>query len=110
MKMLDLFCGTKSMAKAFAAAGWETYTVDWEESFNPTLKADIGSLTAQDIIELCGGVPDVVWMSPDCTSYSIAAIGKHRKKNIETDELDPVSEYAQFCDKVNAHIIDVVVN
>lgn len=110
MKMLDLFCGTKSMAKAFEAAGWEVYTVDWEEKFEPSLQADIGSLTAEDIIKLCGGVPDVVWMSPDCTSYSVAAIGRHRKKNFETDELDPVSEYAQFCDKVNAHIIDVVVN
>lgn len=110
MKMLDLFCGTKSVSKAFEEAGWEVYTVDWDEKFNPSLCADIGSLTADDIIKLCGGVPDVVWMSPDCTSYSIAAIGRHRKKNLETDELDPVSEYAQFCDKVNSHIIDVVVN
>jgi site-specific DNA-cytosine methylase len=31
MKMLDLFCGTKSMSKAFDAAGWETYTVDWDK-------------------------------------------------------------------------------
>ena len=33
-KMLDLFCGTKSMAKAFEKAGWETYTVDWEAKFD----------------------------------------------------------------------------
>ena len=109
-KMLDLFCGTKSMSKAFAAAGWEVYTVDWEKSFEPSLCADIGTLTAADIIELCGGVPDVVWMSPDCTSYSIAAISKHRKKNLITEELEPVSDYAKFCDSVNSHIIDVVVN
>lgn len=109
-KMLDLFCGTKSMSKAFAAAGWEVYTVDWEKSFEPSLCADIGTLTAADIIELCGGVPDVVWMSPDCTSYSVAAISKHRKKNLITEELEPVSDYAKFCDSVNSHIIDVVVN
>ena len=109
-KMLDLFCGTKSMSSAFAAAGWEVYTVDWEKSFEPTLCADIGSLTAEDIIKLCGGVPDVVWMSPDCTSYSVAAISKHRKKNPSTGELEPVSDYAKFCDGVNTNIIDVVVN
>lgn len=110
MKMLDLFCGTKSVASAFEQAGWEVYTVDWEKKFNPTLCADIGTLTAEDIINLCGGVPDVVWMSPDCTSYSIAAISHHRKKNLKTDELEPVSDYACFCDNVNSHIIDVVVN
>lgn len=109
-KMLDLFCGTKSMSNAFAAAGWEVYTVDWEKKFNPTLCADIGTLTKEDIIELCGGVPDVVWMSPDCTSYSVAALRYHRKKNEETDELKPVSDYAKFCDKVNSHIINVVIN
>lgn len=109
-KMLDLFCGTKSISKAFEAVGWEVYTVDWEKKFNPTLCADIGSLTKEDIIALCGGVPDVVWMSPDCTSYSVAAISHHRKKNPITEELEPVSDYAVFCDKVNSHIIDVVVN
>ena len=109
-KMLDLFCGTKSMSKAFEAAGWEVYTVDWEKKFNPTLCADIGNLTKEDIVQLCGGVPDVVWASPDCTSYSVAAIRYHRKKNEETEELEPVSEYAAFCDKVNSHIISVIVN
>lgn len=107
MKYLELFCGTKSMAKAFEAAGWEVYTVDWDSKFEPTLCADVGTLTAADLIKLCGGVPDVVWMSPDCTTYSIAAIRHHRKK--EGGKLLPTSDYAAFCDKVNAHIINVVI-
>lgn len=37
LKMLDLFCGTKSMAKAFERAGWETYTIDWDEQFSSLL-------------------------------------------------------------------------
>ena len=45
-KFLELFCGTKSMSKAFAASGWETYTVDWNKDFEPDLCADIGTLTA----------------------------------------------------------------
>lgn len=109
-KILELFCGTKSMSNAFAAAGWETYTVDREASFNPTLCADVGSLTKEDLIALCGGVPDVVWLSPDCTTYSIAGIRCHRKKNERTGALEPVSDYAAFCDEVNAHILNVVIN
>ena len=110
MKFLELFCGTKSMSKAFTAAGWEVYTVDWDKKFEPTLCADIGTLTASDLIELCDGVPDVVWLSPDCTTYSIAGIRFHRRKDEITGELIPVSEYAAFCDRVNTHIINVVVN
>ena len=109
-KMLDLFCGTKSMAKAFEKAGWETYTVDWEESFEPTLCCDVNTLTVEKIIELCGGVPDFVHMSPDCTSYSVAAIFHHRKQNKATGELEAATEYAEFCDKTNAYIIDLIVN
>lgn len=60
MKVLELFCGTKSISNAFAEAGHETYTVDWEKQFNPTLVADIGTLTVPDIIKLCGGSPDVI--------------------------------------------------
>lgn len=109
-KMLDLFCGTKSMAKAFERAGWETYTVDWEAKFEPTLCCDVNTLTVEKIIELCGGVPDFVHMSPDCSSYSVAAIFHHRKQNKGTGELEAVTDYAKFCDKTNAYIIDLVVN
>ena len=44
LKMLDLFCGTKSMAKAFERAGWETYTIDWDDRFDESILADIGDL------------------------------------------------------------------
>lgn len=109
-KMLDLFCGTKSMAKAFEKAGWETYTVDWEKDFEPTLCCDVNTLTVEKIIELCGGVPDFVHLSPDCTSYSVAAISYHRRKNEDTGELEAITDYAKFCDQTNSYIVDLIVN
>jgi hypothetical protein len=105
--VLDLFCGTKSIANAFAARGHETYTIDWDKQFEPSLVADIGTLTAQDIINLCGGVPDVIWCSPDCTTYSVSAISKHRRKTADGN-LMPVSEYAKRCDAINTHLINLI--
>lgn len=107
MKVLDLFCGTKSISNAFAARGHEVYTVDWNAQFLPTLCADIGTLTAQDIIKLCDGVPDVIWASPDCTTYSIAAISRHRRRD-QNGNLCPVSEYAKKCDAYNEHLIALI--
>lgn len=107
MKVLELFCGTKSISTAFKERGYEVYTVDWEKDFNPTLCADIGTITADQIKELCGGVPDVIWASPDCTSYSVAAISYHRKREADGN-LAAVSEYAKFCDKVNQHVINLI--
>lgn len=107
MIVLDLFCGTKSIANAFDERGHTVFTVDWDARFLPSLVADIGTLTAQDIIKLCGGVPDVIWASPDCTTYSIAAISHHRRRD-QNGNLSPVSDYAKKCDAYNKHLIELI--
>lgn len=107
MKVLELFCGTKSISNAFKEAGHETYTVDWNKDFNPDLVADVGTLTINNVINLCNGKPDVIWCSPDCTTYSIAAISHHRMRE-EDGNLKGISEYAKFCDKVNDHVISLI--
>lgn len=107
MKVLELFCGTKSISNAFKAAGFEVYTVDWNKDFEPDLAVDVGTLNCEDIIKLCNGKPDIIWASPDCTSYSVAAISRHRTKEPDGN-LKAKSEYAMFCDKVNMHIINLI--
>lgn len=108
MKMLELFAGTRSIGKAFEAAGDEVFSVEWNKDFeNIDLYADIGQLTAEEVIEKFGK-PDVVWASPDCSSYSVAAISKHRRKNKENGSLEPISEYAKFCDSVNQHVLELI--
>ena len=105
--LLELFCGTKCISNAFKEMGWQVFTVDWESSFSPDLCADIGSLTKEDIIKLCGRTPDVIWASPDCTTYSIAAISHHRTKEA-SGNLAPKSEYAKFCDSVNKNVLKLI--
>ena len=109
MIVLELFAGTRSIGKAFEKRGHKVYSVEWDKNFeNITLYEDINNITVKDIIKLCGGVPDVIWASPDCTTYSIAAISHHRRKNEETNNLDPTSDYAKFCDKTNKHVLDLI--
>lgn len=108
MKVLELFAGTRSIGKAFEKHGHEVYSIEWNKDFeNIDWYEDIGKITAQDIIDRFGH-PDVIWASPDCTSYSLAAISHHRVKNKETGNLDPITDYAKFCDEVNAHVIDLI--
>lgn len=104
MKVLELFAGTRSIGKAFEERGHEVYSVEWDKSHeNIDLYIDIMELTSDMILEKFGK-PDVIWASPDCTSYSIAAISHHRSKNDETGNLDSSSDYAKFSDKLNEHI------
>ena len=38
----------------------------------------------------------------------MAAISCHRRRNAETGSLEPVSEYATFCDQANIHVLDLI--
>lgn len=107
MKILELFAGTRSIGKAFEAAGHEVYSVEWDEK-HPEIDwyVDIGTITAVDIIERFGK-PDVIWASPDCTSYSIAAISHHRERE-ESGNLAPKSDYAKLSDDVNANLLRLI--
>lgn len=108
MKVLELFAGTRSIGKAFEARGHKVYSVEWDRNFKDIdLYADISTLDPGDIIDNFG-CPDIIWASPDCTTFSIAAISHHRRKNPETGNLDPVSDYAKFCDKVDKHVIEMI--
>ena len=107
MKVLELFAGTRSIGEAFEERGHEVFSIDWDKQFeNIDWYADISTITIQDIIEKFGQ-PDVVWASPDCSSYSIAAISHHRKRE-DDGNLAPISDYAKFCDKTNVHLLELI--
>ena len=107
MKVLELFAGTRSIGKAFEERGHTVFSVEWNKEFeNIDWYEDIGKITANDIIERFGR-PDVIWASPDCTSYSVSAISYHRKKEADGN-LAPLTEYAKFCDNVNKHVVDLI--
>ncbi len=107
MKILELFAGTRSIGKAFEKAGHEVFSIEWDKQHeNIDWYVDILEITADNIIQKFGK-PDVIWASPDCTTYSIAGISHHRIKEL-SGNLKPVSEYAKFCDKVNQHVLNLI--
>lgn len=108
MKVLELFAETRSVGKAFEAKGHEVFSVEWDKDFkNIDLYADIGTLTSNDILREFARPYDI-WASPDCATFSIAAISHHRRKNKETGNLDPVSDYAKFCDRVDQNVLKLI--
>lgn len=109
MIILELFAGTRSISKAFEKRGHKTYSIEWNKDFeNIDIYDDINNITKEDVIKLCGRVPDVIWASPDCTTYSVAGISYHRRKNKITNDLEPISDYAKFCDKTNAYVLELI--
>lgn len=108
MKVLELFAGTRSIGKEFQKRGHQVLSVDWDEQFDVDIHCDIFELTADEVISRLGGRPDVVWASPDCTTYSIAAISRHRTRE-DSGNLAGKSDYAKQCDRINMHVHNLIM-
>jgi site-specific DNA-cytosine methylase len=100
MKLLELFSGQGSISQTFRDRGHEAYRVDWSDKVEAELYADVGNLSVADVVELCNGVPDVIWASPQCTTYSIAT---HRHRTLE-DGLHPKTDTAAQDDAINVNL------
>lgn len=108
MKVLELFAGTRSIGRAFENRGHEVLSVDWSDQFDDIgICDDVMNVTYQDVLYKLGK-PDVIWASPDCTTYSIAAISHHRKRE-DHGNLLPDSDYAKICDRVNLHVHNLIM-
>ena len=84
MKVLELFAGTRSIGRAFAGGGHDVYSIEWDDSF-PDISwyMDISKITSADILERFGK-PDVIWASPDCTTYMQIAMNRIIRHNTIT--------------------------
>lgn len=96
--LLELFAGSRSVGSVGDQLGMRVFSVDWQNFDKIDLAIDIENLSANDI----PFTPNVVWASPDCTTYTIAAISTHR------NGIEPKSEYAKKCDRVNQHFIGLI--
>ena len=98
MNILELFAGSRSIGKVGDKLGMNVFSVDWEKYKDIDLCIDVAKLKKEDV----PFIPDFVWASPDCTTYSIAAISTHRNGT------EPKSNYAKQCDATNQHFISLI--
>jgi site-specific DNA-cytosine methylase len=73
MKVLELFAGSRSIGKASEILGYQVFSSDlinFEKIDYVTsiLDFDINKVPFQ---------PDIIWASPPCTGFSVAALGHH---------------------------------
>ena len=86
--LLELFAGSRSIGNIAENLGINVFSVDWIAYEKINLVIDIGKLTIKDI----PFIPNVIWCSPDCSTYSVAGLQYHR------NGIKPISDYAKQCD------------
>lgn len=90
MKILELFAGSRSIGNTAEELGHEVFSIDIQDFEGINLAKDIEFVVPKDI----PFTPDIIWASPPCTTYSIAAISHHRDGHIA------LSEFAQKSDRL----------
>lgn len=107
MKFLELFSGSSSISDYARSLGFDVVDVDWDVKTKALKHIDILDLDIDTIRSWFGGcLPDFVWASPDCTTYSKACGHIHRGN---APLCLAYSDYAKFCDKVNRHLWDDIL-
>lgn len=98
MNVLELFAGSRSIGTNAEKLGCNVFSVDWEKYEGIDLAIDIEFLLPEQI----PFIPDYIHASPDCTTYTIAAISTHRNGT------EPKSDYAKKCDRVNTAMLRLI--
>ena len=76
MKVLELFAGSRSFSKVAEEFGHETYSTDIEPFEKIDQVCDIFNFNIEQMLDEFG-TPEIIWGSPPCQAFSVAAIGKN---------------------------------
>lgn len=97
-KLLELFAGSRSIGKEAEKLGFEVFSVDVKPFEGIDLAQDIEFLEP-DMIPF---KPDIIWASPPCTTYSIAAISTHRENG------KPKTDFAAKSDRLVLNTLKII--
>jgi site-specific DNA-cytosine methylase len=104
-RLLELFCGTKSVGKVFENEGYEVISLDYNKKFNATHTEDI---LKWDYTIYPPNHFDTIWASPDCTTWSLASGGKYRTKNSIYGLNNEHQEKATFANNMVFRLIEII--
>lgn len=71
MKVIELFCGTKSFSKEAEKVGFSTLTIDNNPKYLPDICTDLLYFNKKMLPKEWRN-PDVVWCSPPCETFSLS--------------------------------------
>lgn len=107
MRTVELFAGTQSFSKVARELGYETFCVDSNSNFDNDMTEEVSFNLIQNS-DLNNKIKDayIIWMSPPCTTFSMAAGNTHwnadrtpktKDAEIGKELLEVCFSIAQFC-------------
>lgn len=101
MKVLELFAWSRSIGKAAEELWYEVFSSDLLDFPDIDYKVDILEFDYKQV----PFIPDMIWCSPPCTGFSVAAIWKNW---VSWEEFTPKTDSARLWIKLLLKTIEVI--
>ena len=98
MNVLELFAGSCTFSKEAQRLGHNTFSSDYRQFGNVDYVVDVFDFDISKV----PFKPDLIWASPPCTSFSVAALWRH------WDKLTPISDKAKYGVKMVQKTLDII--
>ena len=104
-KLLEIFKGTGSVGKVAKKMGWQVISLDFDPYYTPDIETDILDWNYKEFHKKNNYVPDFIWASPPCNTFSILAY-QFKERNTKTGE--PYSERAKTGTKILHRTLEII--
>jgi site-specific DNA-cytosine methylase len=106
MNLLEMFKGTGSVGKAAKKLGFKNIvSIDLEKKYNPTILTDILEWDYKKFYEETKFVPDFIWASPPCNTFS-PLVYPLKERNTKTAE--PYSDRAKLGTEILYKTLEII--
>ncbi len=104
-KLLELFKGTGSVGKQAKKMGFQVTSLDLDPIYTPDIETDILEWDYKKWSNENNYVPDMIWSSPPCNTFS-PMVYRLKERDVETAK--PLSERAKLGTKILYKTLEII--
>lgn len=105
LNMFELFKGTGSIGKVAKRMGFNVISLDFDPIYTPDIETDILKWDYKKWADENNFIPDYIWASPPCNTYSTLA---YRLKERDTKTAEPKSARAREGTAILHRTLDII--